>query len=391
LPAAWASKSAPPKGGGPSPSDFSWELTDTPGLDDSKDESVDQSHLEAIAQAVQTSPGPVNVIALVMPILPPRFDTALQKTLKIIDAFFTDPQTWLRVCIVATNVHPGVRQAQRDGFTVSKPAAPPQPATRCVRDEIIGLLQRLHDWRAPDPEFPVFFVDSNAPHGPTESEFIRFIQFASVCALLPGNPLAVKVPDLRVMRSMVEEKTEKAIQSSPLIALREADPSRPVRTKKVKRKKIVRKIFQVPIVTSRSWDVWDIFTLTIARWFQNNVVTGTRTVSKDVEEEVEVDEPIPETEVTMEPIEYIHYIETKIGYRRTITWDFTAELPINYHDNFDTPKAGRTAGPWTQVSYGVRQWDEGCYPYSDVIPPPALSSNTNPLQSRPRKNKSKEF
>jgi hypothetical protein len=127
------------------------------------------------------------VIALVVPILPPRFGGALQKTLKVIDAFFNESKTWGQVCIVVTNVHPGIQQTQRDAFTESS-----SPKSKCVRDQIKDLLHKLYDWRGPDPEFPVFFVDSYDPHGPTEPEFIRFIQFASTRVAIRTDSMKLK-------------------------------------------------------------------------------------------------------------------------------------------------------------------------------------------------------
>jgi GTPase SAR1 family protein len=350
LPTAWASKATPPPKEGPNPANFTWELIDTPGLNDSEGEATDQIHLAAITQAIQTSPEPVNVIVLVMPFSPPRFDTAFQKTLKIIDAFFNDPQTWLRVCIVATRLPSKPRQPQYEAFTVSN------PKTKCVRDKIVGLLHDLHDWRATDPEFPVFFVDSEDPHGACEREFIRFIQFASTCAMIPVDVLKIKVPDLRIMRSKLERRVITTVERSKLwksaATVRAGQRSREIGTRSITRERTETRTVRYVEWVRRDVDALDIFTFGIARAARGDREAVIRYREESYVVTWEDKEPMYE-------IEYTHCIEMKITQQRTITWDFTAELPIDYHDNFDGRKAGRRAGPWAEVSRECsRAWDE---------------------------------
>jgi hypothetical protein len=114
------------------PYEFGWRFIDTPGVDDPNGREADETHLLQITQALCLEGKPINVIALVLSCHPPRFSYALQKTLKVFDAFFHAPHTWDQVCLLVTNVHAGVRQAQRDVFIKTTSSDKP-----CMRDQII--------------------------------------------------------------------------------------------------------------------------------------------------------------------------------------------------------------------------------------------------------------
>jgi hypothetical protein len=87
LPPIWASKLSSERKQR-NPSEFVWHLIDTPGIDDSNGNDVDEQHLVKIIDFWRNNQIPLNLIVFVMPILPLRFNHALQKTLKIFDAFF---------------------------------------------------------------------------------------------------------------------------------------------------------------------------------------------------------------------------------------------------------------------------------------------------------------
>jgi hypothetical protein len=110
---------------------------------------------------------------------------------------------------------------------------------------------------------------------------------------------------------------------------------------------------EVKHVKDRSVDAWDIITFGIARLCRKNRIEWTELVETTVTHECVEQEPIYEAH-------YAHIIEHSVTQQRTVTWDFTSELPINYHDNFDLAKPGRQTRPWREVSREViREWDEG--------------------------------
>jgi hypothetical protein len=106
------------------------------------------------------------------------------------------------------------------------------------------------------------------------------------------------------------------------------------------------------VVIERPLDSWDTMTFGLVTLFRTNVRTETRTRTEPFTAVVFVEELTYEAQ-------YTHVVELTVTDERTIIWDFTAKLPINYHDDFDRPKAGRSAGPWREVSRKlIRQWDE---------------------------------
>jgi hypothetical protein len=345
FPNVWVQKMKPIKGLDlPS---LVWKFTDTPGIEDPLGPDVDEKNICSVVDHLQQSQENINVIALVMPIHSARFTPAVQKMFKVFDVFFNDPKTWDRVCIVATSVHPGIEQDQRDVFIRTTSVAQP-----CMRDRVINLLHQLHDWGGKIPEFPVFFVDSRHPHGPTESEFLRFFDWGLTRISIPINPSGLGRLNLSVMRSIPDTREE--IKDVRLLRRRAGGSGRRIQvgTRRVKCPKVITKRVSCPRVEDRPLDWVDVCTLGIARLFRvNRVQTVT---SKEETETVDnwIDEPVYESE-------YVHVERTRFTKVRTITWDFTADLPIKYQADFDKPERGRITGPWgKETSEVLKQWDE---------------------------------
>jgi hypothetical protein len=140
LPRAWAAKAASSNPEGPNPAHFTWYMTDTPGLSDTRGQDADEANLKEMTETLRRKRIPVNVIVLMMQITNPRFSPPIKKSLKILDAFFNNPNTWDQVCIVATNVSSDTQESRRNVFRGSNPRD-----KKSVRALIIDLLHQLHD------------------------------------------------------------------------------------------------------------------------------------------------------------------------------------------------------------------------------------------------------
>jgi hypothetical protein len=311
----------------PDPRRFYWHFVDTPGLGDVDGLGVDVEHMGEMIQSLKASEMPVNVLALVVPFSPPRFSQQVQHLLKVFNSVFNEPRTWDQVCFVVTHTPPKATKGQREAWTVTI------GNDKSVRDHLIDLLHRLWKWEGEDPAVPVFFVDSSDPHGPSESEFERFISFACTQGSRRIDVSKMKLYDPRVMQQLPNTRTIKTERRRYLGQVC-------LGTRKVKCFSTQKQSIPKDIEIDRSADFLDMATLGIAWLFRNKRQKVRINVEETVIVEKEVDEPIYQGKVIVEMIEQEE--------QRMITFDYTANAITT--DDLESAMPGRMVSPWERIN-----------------------------------------
>jgi hypothetical protein len=157
------------------------------------------------------------------------------------------------------------------------------------------------------------------------------------------------------MRSHDQTKTQILLQpekrTKPTTSEQKGPNVRQIGTKQVNFPREEIQTVTITVVIDRPIDGWDICTFGIARAFRKNRIETTETITR----KVMVDHWI---EVPIYGIDYLHMVEIELTEVRTITWDFTAKIPIDFNADFDQREPGRSAGSWREVSRkAVREWD----------------------------------
>jgi predicted GTPase len=314
--------------GKPDPRLFHWYVWDTPGLNDPKGPHTDEQHVAQMIDALKNSDKPINVIVFVISLSDCRFSQEIQRILKIFNSVFNCPRMWDQVCIVVTHAGTDTTQADNDAWTVRS------PTQKCVRDCFIDLLHRLWDWQGEDPEFPVFFVNSRDPFGPTKDEFRRFIDFACSRASIRVDLSMMQPYRHDVMKQVrLTQKRRTEIRSS----------SRVLNTRKVTVRTPVTTTCLEPREVDRDVDVWDVLTLGLGWLFRDKRTTVMVPREVIVYRDIEVDESVYKGQVTIQTVE--------IEEAALITWNYDA-------NEFDTkrleePMVGRTVGSWQEIDRRV--------------------------------------
>jgi hypothetical protein len=165
------------------------------------------------------------------------------------------------------------------------------------------------------------------------------------------------------MKSFTEERSYVDKKRTPKQAPRgEGQTSRkPVSTHIETKQRIEKRTRTIQYVTDRPVDVWDVLSFGISRLVRNNRIETTEYETEYVTVDYDVEVTDYEDVITPAPtVWYNHVIEYQVKSQRKITWDFTATLPIDYKDNFDIQKPGRTTGSWGEVSREIiSESDEG--------------------------------
>jgi hypothetical protein len=248
----------------------------------------------------------------------------MKKTLKVFNSVFNNPHMWDEVCIIVSKTPPNATQAQFDSWTKSS------PTKKCRRDCFIELLHQLCDWQGEDPEFPLFFVDSIDPFGPRKSEFERFIDFACSRAGTRIDPTSM-IPFRRDV--MKEISTTRKFQEE----VRRSN-TKLIGTRKRRVHRDVPVVMTLTRTIDRPVDALDVVTFGIAWLFRSKRATETYTLTRMVDDEREIDEPIYQGEVIVDTVE----IEEKA----MITFDYSADRVDVTKLEEDQP--GRKVGAWRE-------------------------------------------
>jgi hypothetical protein len=311
----------------PDPRCFYWYFVDTPGLEDSKGAEADIEYMHEMIESLKASPIPINVLALVVQFSPPRFSQTLQHTLKVFDSIFNEPKSWDQVCFIVTHTPHNATNEEREAWTKTI------GNDKCVRDQLIDLLHRLWTWEGEDPEFPVFFVDSRDPHGSSESEFERFIDFACSRGTVRLDASKMKHYDPKVMRQLPVTKTItcEERQSRGLV-------SRGKRL--VPREFIEECTVEKEEERDRKADFWDVITFGLG-WLFRERRTKVQITKKTVKKVIRnVEEDIFKGEVLI--------ITFEQEQQAMITFDYNADTITT--DDLETPVRGRTIGAWNEIN-----------------------------------------
>jgi hypothetical protein len=249
----------------------------------------------------------------------------VQRALKVFNYVLNEPKFWDQVCFVVTST-PGKQIPNGSaGWTQTI------GGKKCVRDMTIDLMRKLWNWQAPIPKFPIFFVNSEKPNGPSKSEFERFIDFACSQASIRFDMSKMKDydPDVMAQVPVIREMTREERHAQVACA----------GSRKVQRSGTRKVTASKRTPRPRPIDAWDVLTLGIAWLARDDKITVWVDEEQDETFSYWVDEPIYKGQMTITTL--------KVKEQAMIPFSYAAD-EITTKD-LETKIIGRTIGAWKEI------------------------------------------